>query len=62
MSTFFLLLIFFVVALAIRAILNWSYLKQSDKCIKIYEDFYRKKISSIEYIIPTLQELSQKAG
>ena len=62
MSTFFLLLIFFVVALAIRAILNWSYLKQADKCIKVYGDFFHERISSIDYIIPTLQELSQKAG
>ena len=62
MSTFFPFLIFFVVALTIRAILNWSYLKQADKCIKVYGDFFHERISSIDHIIPTLQELSQKAG
>lgn len=61
-STFFPFLIFFVVALTIRAILNWSYLKQIDKCIKVYGDFFHENILSIDHIIPTLQELSQKAG
>lgn len=62
MSTFFPFLIFFVVALTIRAILNWSYLKQADKCIKVYGDFFHERISSIDHIVPTLQELSQKSG
>lgn len=62
MSTFSLFLIVFVISLTIRAILNWSYLKQTDKCIKVYGDFFHGNILSIDHIIPTLQELSQKAG
>lgn len=62
MSTFFLFLISFVTALAIRALLNWSYLTQSNQCLTVYEDFFHGRISSIDHIVPTLQELSQKAG